>query len=234
MSKQKFKKGDNILVIKGIHAGMRGVISYCYKHNDGRVRYLVTFKSFKAYLYSYQMKPYDIEDESASIKHTVESTDKSVKSKLKPGMCVKLSKQGLAKIAVYGTAISSHSYEWARNHNFHTIGRVDTFEGINFYTLAGFDNAYHFTESDFAESNLLCDKYSVGEKVRFTRETLVKLGIELSEYYGNDTVNKLPQRLTDTRKVLSIGHTNGKALYQLDGECYGKFFYEHEIELAND
>ncbi len=227
MSKQKFKKGDNILVIKGIHKGMRGTVRSALE-GDGRVRYLVVFKSFKAHMYSYQMRLDAVSDESA-IKHAVESTDNHEKSVLKPGAYVMLSKRGLAKVRIDGITATGHSYDWVCDHNFHTINSVDTFGGINFYTLMGFVNTYHFTEED-----LLCPKYGVGDKIQFTRETLVKLGVELSGYYKDDTINKLPQNIIGPRKVLSIYYRDDKALYQLDGECFGKFFYEHEIEPAND
>jgi len=129
-----------------------------------------------------------------------------------------------------GVVLTGHSYRWSLDHNSHTIESADTFDGINFYTLVGFANTYHFTDED-----LLCPNYKVGEKVRFTRETLVKLGVELSQYFGNDTINKLPQGIIGPRKVLSVCcYKDGKMLYCLDGECFGKFFYEHEIELAND
>ena len=55
MSKQKFKKGDNILVIKGIHKGMRGTIDDTFE-DIYRIRYRVAFKTFKTDLYSYQMR----------------------------------------------------------------------------------------------------------------------------------------------------------------------------------
>ncbi len=227
MSKRKFKIGDNILVTKGIHKGLRGTISNVFKDVD-RARYLISFKSFKAHLYSYQMK-LDAVDESEAIKRAVESIGNLEEPKMKPGTHVMLSKQGLAKIYISGPTNSGHSYEWVLDHNFHTINSVTTVGGVNFYTLIGFANTYLFTESD-----LLCAKYGMGEKVRFTRETLVKLGVELSQYYGNDTINKLPQDIIGPRKILGVCQESNKVLYQLDGKCFGKFFYEHEIEPAND
>lgn len=230
MSNQKFKKGDNILVTQGIHKGMRGTIRStmdCDRRN--RILYLVAFRSFKAHLYSYQMRLDAVERESEAIKRAVESIGRLEKTKVNPGDQVMLSNRGLAKVRVDGVALTGHSYEWVYDHNFHTIDCVDTIDGVNFYTLVGFTNTYHFTDED-----LLCPNYKVGEKVRFTRETLVKLGIELSAYYGEDTINKLPQDIIGTRKVLSVCCLDGKMLYQLDGKCFGKFFYEYEIESAND
>lgn len=237
MSNRKFKKGDNILVIKGRHKGMRGTISGSIWYTP-RLRYWVTFEHFSVPLYSYQMRLDVVEDESAAIKRMVESIgnrEESIgnreESKLKPGLNpgapVMLSKQGLAKIYISGIISTSHSYEWVRDNNFHKIDRVDTFEGINFYTLIGF-NTYHFTEED-----LLPVRYGIGEKVRFTRETLVKLGAELVG--DHPKVEQFARKLVGPRKILNVvTNQDGKILYQLDGECLGKFFYEHEIESAND
>ena len=227
MSNRKFKKGDNIIVIKGIHKGMKGTIS-CIFDGGSRIQYQVTFKSFKTCLYSYQMR-LDVVEKPTVIKRTVDFTDKPEEPKLKPGMHVILSRQGLAKIYIDGICITGHSYEWTRDHNYHTIDQVSRVDGVNFYTLVGFAKKYHFTEAD-----LLHSKYGVGDSVRFTRETLVKLGVELSMYYGNDTINRLPQNILGPRKVTSIYYKDDKVLYQLDGECFGKFFYEHEIESTND
>ena len=227
MSNRKFKKGDNIIVTRGMHKGMKGIITSTFE-GSGRVRYQVTFKSFKALMYSYEMR-LDVVEKPNTFKRTVDFTSESEKSKLKPGMHVILSKQGLAKIYIDGICNTGHSYEWVRDHNFHTIDQVSQVDGINFYTLVGFNSNYHFTESD-----LLHPKYGVGDSVRFTRESLVKLGVELSQYYGDNTIKKLHQIIIDSRKVMSICYQDDKVLYQLDGECFGKFFYEHEIELAND
>jgi hypothetical protein len=227
MGKQKFKKGDNIIVTKGMHKGMRGTIS-CIFGGSSRIRYQVTFKSFKVLMYSYEMS-LDVVEKPKTFKRTVDFTSEPEKSPLKPGMHVILSKQGLAKVYIDGICNTGHSYEWVRDHNFHTIDQVSRVDGINFYTLVGFSSAYHFTEAD-----LFHPKYGVGDNVRFTRESLVKLGIELSQYYGDDTIKKLPQNIIGPRKVMSICHQDGKVLYQLDGECFGKFFFEHEIESTND
>lgn len=234
MSKRKFKKGDNVLVIEGTHKGMRGTISNIFEGRD-RIQYQVIFKSFITNLYSYQMRLDAVEEGSVSDKCTVKLAGRLEQSKIKPGSHVMLSKRGLAKIHIdgmvstYGLVSKSRSYEWVKDHNFYTIDHVDTIDGVNFYTLVGFSSNYHFTDED-----LLCVKYDVGEKVRFTRETLVKLGVELSEYYGDDTINRLARYVTGPRKVLSICHKDDKVLYTLDGECFGKLFYEQEIEPAND
>ena len=237
MSKRKFKEGDHIFVIKGIHKGMRGTISGTFGGGN-RVRYRVTFKSFITYMYSYEM---ELDAERTILEKAKEETQPMLakinqgvveevfkeESKLKRGMHVMLSKRGLAKIHMDGIIYSGHSYEWVCDNNYHTIDRVKTVDGINFYALVGFAKYYYFTDDDLIQIHTGRD---VGDMVQFTRETLVKLGVELSRYYKDDTINKLPQDIIGPRKVLGICYKDDKVLYQLDGASFGKFFYEHEIE----
>ena len=156
---------------------------------------------------------------------------KSQKPQLAQGTHVILSKQGLAKIHMDGILNTGHSYEWVLDNNYHTIDRVDTIDGINFYTLTGFAKYYYFTIDDLIQ---IPAGHDIGDMVQFTRESLVKLGAVLSEYCQDDTINininKLLQDITGPHRVIYIKHLDGELVYRLSGECFGKLFYEHEIE----
>jgi hypothetical protein len=75
-------------------------------------------------------------------------------------------------------------------------------------------------------------KFKVGDKVVFTQETMIKLGIEKANYFGESTIEKLPQIIRQEREITWYGSVDGKPLYQVSGETFGKYFFEYELEPA--
>lgn len=76
-------------------------------------------------------------------------------------------------------------------------------------------------------------KYYVGQRVQFTKDTIVKLAVEKANYYtGDDEGKKLASVLLETRTVVSFAYHKGRVVYQITGQTFGKAFYEEEIESA--
>lgn len=245
--KKKFQIGDRVRIKSGWEKDSFGTIVKETKSRSGRIVYNV-FIQKEHYKANRDYYSYDLE--LVSKPETTQVEEKKEPTKAKPmkeqphfrmGDRVRLSEKTKRWLATHD---ADHAFIKNANDLF-TIGvRWKDAGGRDCYSLCecaitGSGQTLKFYEEDLLtetyqqlgqKESRQIPKYQVGDKVRFTRDVIAKLAIEKSLYFGAATIRRHPDSITGVHSVVSIAYKNDRVLYQIDGEPFGKMFFEDELE----